>query len=324
MFSHLRVALERHIEQWVNQIYAFKNSVSCEILDRPTLEKLIVRITVGQDYYWLRLYLGKPISMEQLEEEATLVNELYAQGMQVAPPLRRRDGQFAGILEITGNQLPGVLYANAIGVQATHLTVEQAEALGRLLAELHTHATTLRIKSRPTIDYRFLAEEPLNHLAPWLEEKARSRMLSIAQEMRTIIWGSASELAVGFCHGDMHLENVKFQGTVPTLFDFEGCGLSLCVYDLACYWRNRILSSSDQALRSQEWEAILQGYHTVRRVNARELAAIPALATLRAIWVMALPAQPGATWGKNWLNDPEYIQAHLERVEALAKKSRST
>ncbi|MBD1824129.1 phosphotransferase [Cyanobacteria bacterium FACHB-DQ100] len=319
MLSHSKVALEHHIAQWVTQTYAFKNSVNCELLDRPTLEKLIVRITVGKDYYWLRLYLGKPTSIEQLEEEASLVNELYAQGMQVAPPLRRQDGQFAGVLEITGNQLPGVLYANAIGVQETHLTVTQAEALGRLLAELHNHATTLRIKSRPTINYHFLAEEPLNYLAPWLGEKARSRVLAIAQEMRTIIWGNASALAVGFCHGDVHLENIKFQGTVPTLFDFESCGLSLCVYDLACYWRNRISTSSDQALRSQEWAAILQGYHTVRRLSAQELAAIPALATLRAIWVMALPAQPGATWGNDWLNDPDYIQAHLEGVEALAK-----
>lgn len=321
MFSHSKVAFERHIEQWVTQTYAFKNSVNCEILDRPTLEKLIARITVGQDFYWLRLYLRKPISMEQLEEEASLVNELHTQGMQVAPPLRRQDGQFAGVLEITGNQLPGVLYANAIGVQKTYLTVEQAEALGRLLAELHNHVTTLRIRSRPTIDYHFLAEEPLNHLAPWLEEKARSRLLSIAQEMRTIIWENASELAVGFCHGDVHLGNIKFQETVPTLFDFESCGLSLCVYDIACYWRNRISTCTDESLRSQEWAAILQGYNTVRRLNAQELSTVPALATLRAIWVMALPAQPSATWGNDWLNDSDYIQAHLERVEALASSA---
>jgi Ser/Thr protein kinase RdoA (MazF antagonist) len=322
MLSHSKVALEHHIKHWIIQSYAFKTPVNCEILDRPTLEKLIVRITVGQNCYWLRFYLGKPISIEQLEEEASLVNELYARGIQVAPPVRRQDGEFAGVLEITGNQLPGVLYTNAMGIQETSLTVKQAEALGKLLAELHHHATTLRIKSRPTIDYHFLAEEPLNHLAPWLEKKVRSQLLSISQEMRTIIWENTSELAVGFCHGDVHLENIRFQGAVPTLFDFEWCGLSPCIYDLACHWRKRISTCSDESLRSQEWAAILQGYNTVRRLSARELAAIPALATLRAIWVMALPAQPGATWGNDWLNDPDYIKAHLERVEELAEKSR--
>lgn len=56
--------------------------------------------------------------------------------------------------------------------------------------------------------------------------------------------------------------------------------------------------------------------------SVAERRAIPALAALRAVWVMALPAAPGATWGQDWLLDPEYLDAHLAMIERLAAAAR--
>ena len=79
--------------------------------------------------------------------------------------------------------------------------------------------------------------------------------------------------------------------------------------DLACYWRKRRASRD-------EWEAFLGGYESIRSLAPGELRAIPALATLRAIWTMALAATPKATWGRDWL-DAEYFEAHLEMIREL-------
>jgi hypothetical protein len=38
---------------------------------------------------------------------------------------------------------------------------------------------------------------------------------------------------------------------------------------------------------------------------------------------MALPAAPGATWGQDWLLDPEYLDAHLAMIERLATAARA-
>ena len=69
---------------------------------------------------------------------------------------------------------------------------------------------------------------------------------------------------------------------------------------------------------SAEWEALLRGYEQTRVLTPSERRAIPALATLRAVWVMALPATPGTTWGQEWLLDPEYLDAHVAMIERLA------
>src|SRR5262245_60345803 len=55
-----------------------------------------------------------------------------------------------------------------------------------------------------------------------------------------------------------------------------------------------------------------------------ELCAIPALATLRAIWTMALPASPHARWGRDWLIDPTYFDAHLAMIARCAGSARAS
>jgi hypothetical protein len=49
------------------------------------------------------------------------------------------------------------------------------------------------------------------------------------------------------------------------------------------------------------------------------VAVIPALACLRAIWVMCLPALPSETWGAEWLTDPDYFAAHIAMITRLAR-----
>jgi Ser/Thr protein kinase RdoA (MazF antagonist) len=67
----------------------------------------------------------------------------------------------------------------------------------------------------------------------------------------------------------------------------------------------------------------LRGYERVRTLAPAELRAIPAVATLRAVWVMARPAATGSTWGQDWLLDPEYIATHLGMIDRLSRMARS-
>ncbi|MEM9483724.1 MAG: phosphotransferase [Cyanobacteria bacterium P01_F01_bin.116] len=144
----------------------------------------------------------------------------------------------------------------------------------------------------------------------------------MAQSMRDQVWnkGKETELPSGFCHGDVHLENVKFDGMSPTIFDFEACAMGPYIYDIACYWRKLILANWNKSIYEKQWEAFLHGYQAVRPLHHSELEVIPALATLRAIWVMALPAQPGVTWGTDWLNDLSYFDAHFKMIQDFARQ----
>jgi Ser/Thr protein kinase RdoA (MazF antagonist) len=168
---------------------------------------------------------------------------------------------------------------------------------------------------------------PLGWIRPWLRRTAHDvdALDALAGEMIARVWqrDGSTPLPSGLCHGDLHLENVRFDGAAPTLFDFEAGGIGPCAYDLACYWRKRVaLAPPGEEPLYAEWDALLRGYTRVRALAPSELHAIPALATLRAIWTMALPASPHARWGRDWLIDPEYFDAHLAMIARCADSAR--
>jgi homoserine kinase type II len=237
--------------------------------------------------------------------------------------VRRCDGRYAGT--IGGS--PALLFDEAPGIEVEAPSPAQAEALGALLARLHATAAAAANR-RWHIDAEALAAAPLRVVEAWLERAGRdatwcAELAELAAEMIAIAWPNGTSLPLGQCHGDVQPENVRFDGVRPALLDLEACGTGPCAYDLACYWRKRIgLAPVNVEPPHAEWDALLRGYEQVRALTPAERRAIPALAALRAIWVMALPAAPGTTWGQDWLLDPEYIEAHVAMIERFARVAR--
>ncbi|MEO1391622.1 MAG: phosphotransferase [Cyanobacteria bacterium J06634_5] len=306
------------LQVWLADTYGFTTLLALEFLQRPTAVQ-IVRITVSHRVYWLRLYAKSETSLEHIDTEASIVEQLFRQGISVACPIYRRDGKLVGSFR----DYFGVTFTNAEGTNVEDPTVEQAAALGTLVASIHAGGSTLPLSNRPVIDYALLGERSLRAVEPYLSNRRTEfkELQHIAQRMCDRIWtdGKDTKLPSGFCHGDVHLKNVKFCGTSPTIFDFEACGTGPYVYDIACYWRKRLLANEDRAICEQEWAAFLKGYQAVRSLKQKELQAIPALATLRALWTMALPALPNITWGKDWLTEPSYFDAHFKMIQDFSR-----
>ncbi|MBD3887507.1 phosphotransferase [Phormidium tenue FACHB-886] len=310
------------LKDWLTDVYGFTITPKLELFQRPTSIQ-IIRIIVGNQTYWLRLYIENYSSLKQIGDEASALEQLYQNGVKVARPIHRKDGKFVGGF---GDYL-AIMFAHADGIEVKAPTTEQAAAFGSLVARIHAFGSALTLPNRPLIDYRFLGEQPLKHVEPYLAERRTEfeELRRIAKHTRDQVWkgGKDTELPNGFCHGDVHLENVKFAGTSPTIFDFEACAIGPYVYDVACYWRKLILANRNKSIYEKEWEAFLHGYQAVRSLQHDELKAVPALATLRAIWVMALPAQPGVTWGTDWLTDLSYFDAHFKMIQDFARHTHS-
>jgi Ser/Thr protein kinase RdoA (MazF antagonist) len=308
------------LKDWLTDIYGFTITPKLELFQRPTSIQ-IIRIIVGNQTYWLRLYIENYSSLEQIGDEARAIEQLYQHGVKVARPIHRKDGKFVGGF---GDYL-AIMFANADGIEVKAPTTEQAAAFGSLVARIHAFGSALTLPSRPLIDYRFLGEQPVKYIEPYLAKRKieLEELQLIAQQMRDQVWREEKniELPSGFCHGDVHLRNVKFSGTSPTIFDFESCATGPYVYDIACYWRKLILASRNESIFKEEWEAFLHGYRGVRSLQINEVEAIPALATLRAIWTMALPAQPSAIWGTDWLKDLSYFDAHFKMIQDFARRA---
>lgn len=305
--------------------YGFEEPLHCERLVRISND--LVRIVTSGGTFWLKLANKVVRSLEDLESEAEVAAGLAARRLAVAAPVLRVDGRYVGTLDLREGPCSAVLFHDAPGEELEAAAPAQAEALGALIARIHLASPVAGAERRWTIDAETLATRPLGWIGPWLLQAGRDldELTALTDEMAARVWtrDGTSLLPSGLCHGDLQLENARFVGDAPTLFDFEVCGVGPCTYDLACYWRNRVALAPPDAPRPEdEWKALLRGYARVRPLAAVELRAVPRLATLRAIWTMALPASPEARWGQAWLVDPEYFAAHLEMIERLADAAR--
>lgn len=318
--------MEEALRAAVASAYRLGPIHACVRFDR--VASSVARVECADGVYWLKLMTGTHRDLHTLESEGEIVSELAERGLQVARAVRRRDGLYAGTLSLSGQALPALLFDEAAGSEVEAPSPAQAEALGTLLGRLHA-VTVSAANRRWRIDAEALGRAPLRAVGAWLlraggdiaREAARTfaNLEKLVDEMADIAWPGGASLPMGLCHGDVHLENVRFDDASPTLFDLECCGTGPCAYDLACYWRKRFgLASADTEPPSAEWDALLRGYEQTRMLTPSERRSIPALATLRAVWVMALPAGPGMTWGQDWLLDPEYIDSHVAMVERLA------
>jgi Ser/Thr protein kinase RdoA (MazF antagonist) len=305
--------------------YGFGEPPDCERLVRSSND--LVRIATSGGTFWLKLANKVVRPLDDLESEAEVAADLAARRLAVAAPVLRVDGRYVGTLDLREGRCSAVLFHDAPGEELEAAAPAQAEALGALIAKIHIASPVVGAERRWTIDAETLATRPLGWIAPWLLQAGRDvdALTALSDEMGARIWtrDGTTLLPSGLCHGDLQLENARFVGDAPTLFDFEVCGVGPCVYDLACYWRKRVaLAPPDTPRPEDEWKALLRGYARVRSLAAAELRAVPPLATLRAIWTMALPASPQARWGHDWLVDPDYFAAHLDMIQRLADAAR--
>jgi len=325
------VAMDEALGAAVATAYRIAPVRACARLDR--VASSVARVETADRVYWLKLVIGAARSLDELEAEAEVATELARRGLSVTPAVPRREGRYAGTIELPDGAHPALLFDEAPGDEVAAPSPEQAEALGALLGRIHA-ATNVRGASRRwQIDADSLARVPLRSVQQWLEraggdgarhaERRCAELTGLVDDMAGLAWPDGAALPAGLCHGDVQLENVRFDGARPTLFDLEWCGMGPCAYDLACYWRRRIvLAPAGEEPPHAEWQALLRGYEQIRALTPAELRAIPALETLRAVWTMALPAAPGTAWGQDWLLDPEYLDAHLAMIDQLALAAR--
>ena len=293
------------LHDWLVRSYPFPaiEVHTVDVRSRSTL----VGVEAGDFRGWARL-APRPPSLAATE--AAIVAALFARGAAVCPPVARRDGALAG--PAPPPHRSGLLFTEAPGRHVEAPTPAQAEQLGQVLAQLG--AAGEAIAELPPVGAAQLVEAPLRRLQPWLPRR-------IHDDLSRRCWAAAGALdGPRVCvHGDLHLGNVRFAGDRPTLFDLEACGLGPLAYDLACYWRKRVLDDPGGEALAAEWRALIVGYRRVRPLTRQDLAAIPVLAALRALWVFALPAASGETFGRGWLSDPDYIDAHLRMIERLER-----
>lgn len=97
----------------------------------------------------------------------------------------------------------------------------------------------------------------------------------------------------GICHGDHHGANamVDEHGHI-TLFDFDCFGYGWRAYDISVFLWSKTgfgdWSRKGTARRRRLWDAFVQGYNEIRRLDEEELEAVKAFVPIRHIFLMGL------------------------------------
>jgi Ser/Thr protein kinase RdoA (MazF antagonist) len=162
--------------------------------------------------------------------------------------------------------------------------------LGEITARFHQQArgwTTPVWFSRPTWDVSTtLGARP--HWGPWhssvpdADERAQLQRLADVVTTRLQRFGTDAS-RFGLVHADLRLANLVADGDEIQVIDFDDCGFSWYLYDLACALTfNEARPDVDALIAS--W---VEGYRTIEPLPAADEAEIPTFLMLRRLMLSA-------------------------------------
>lgn len=316
--THSSVFDEAALAVWLGEVYDLPEPVICTLVSVSLNDTYRVEAgEAGEVVAYLRIGRAAARTLADVDIELAVVRALGRAGLPVAPPLVRRDGEYVGELAAPEGARPAALIGEAPGADAREITPEQSRAYGRLAARVHHASDTIPPQGFRPLDSTTLVARPLAAIRDrmtWLH--ADRDELAYLETIAARVAGQMAALprttpAWGFCHGDFHPGNVRFDAAgSPTLFDFDCCGAGWRAYDLAVFQWNAWLERREPRWISERWDAFLAGYRELREISDDELATIPLFLVARQIWLMGLDAALEAGYPPQWVG-PAWLPAQL-------------
>lgn len=180
--------------------------------------------------------------------------------------------------------------------------------LGRLLGRFHAVGSVADFKSRPKLDiqtfgwlaYQFISE----HFIPSELRAAYDTLLPDVLNKCQHILDDYGEINWIRVHGDCHSGNILWRNDNPHFVDFDDARMAPAVQDL---W---MLLSGDRHEQKSQMIELLEGYNEFFHFDARELALIEVLRTLRIIhhsaWIARRWSDPAFPRAFPWFNSARY------------------
>lgn len=256
-----------------------------------------------------KFYRPERWSDECILEEHAFSIDLAAQEIPVVPPL-----------EIDGDTLKhSGPYRLAVfpcrGGRAPDLdNYELLTQLGRLIARIHLEGEVSAFKYRPRIDVDsygvqsidFLLDNDFIPIANRDAYESTAEMVLDGIESSFERAGATREIRL---HGDFHPGNVLVNQDQLHIVDLDDCRHGPAVQDL---W---MFLSGNRAEQTPQLEALLEGYQSFRRFDARELHLIEALRSLRimhyAAWLARRWDDPAFKVAFPWFDSARYWDDHV-------------
>jgi Ser/Thr protein kinase RdoA (MazF antagonist) len=241
----------------------------------------------------LRVHREGYHSRAAIESELNWLRALRLEaGVRTPEPLLALDGRRVVDLTVDGRHRHGVLFEWLPGIEPPQDDlVTRFEVLGNTAARMHLHARSWR---RPAGFTRFSWDDETTlgatpHWGRWQDGMAvgesEHRILTAAADLvldRLAAFGKGPE-RFGLVHADMRLANLLLDGDDVYVIDFDDCGFSWYLYDLAT-----AVSFIEDDPRVPDWvDAWVRGYRGVRALSAADEQEIRTFIMLRRLLLVA-------------------------------------
>lgn len=283
-----------------------------------SMENRVVSVEDEDGRRWVgKFYRPGRWSPEALGEEHQFLEELAAEGLPVAPPLRLGQGGTLG--RVSGIWF--ALFPHLQGRPLDELAGPHLRVLGRLVGRIHRVGARRPALHRPRIGPRSWGLEALEELRQeqvvpedlWRRYETLVRRLVAATEP---LFSGVESIRV---HGDMHRGNLLWSSQGPAVVDFDDFGMGPPVQDL---WM--LVPARDEEARSLR-EVFLESYEEERAFDRATLRLIEPLRALRfvkyAAWVARrrkdpafVKVFPDVESRSFWQRELEDLENQLERL----------
>lgn len=292
--------------------YALDEPVRCRFFHHGVNDTF--QVHAGRTRYFLRVYRAGWRTKPQIAAELDMLLHLRDDGIAVSSPIQRKDGRYMTRVDAAEGVRWAVLFTAAAGGRVPP-TLRNCSAYGELVARIHTSLDRRpRDPRRFDLDRQHLIDGPLQHLERVLEHRPadldflRDAGAGLGEQLESL---PRCGPQYGNCHGDHHGGNVHADDNGHlTLFDFDCYGYGWRAYDLAVYlWQASLKfgqSGSGKGRATRRWNVFLEGYETVRTLDAAERDATRLFVPIRHLWLMGLHAQGSDVWGNSWMQDPYF------------------
>jgi Ser/Thr protein kinase RdoA (MazF antagonist) len=248
----------------------------------------------GADPVVLRVHRPGYSTPRQIASELAWVQALSRAGrVHTAPVLPAPNGTL--VVEISVDALPEprpcVLFGFCAGHEPAEDDLGAFERLGAIAARLHEHGRRWQppvwFERRTWDQATTIGATPLwgrwqDGMGVGPEERALLGRLHDALTAVLDGYGKDPE-RYGLVHADMRLANLLIDGDATTVIDFDDCGSSWFLYDLA----STLTFIEDRSDLRELIGAWLRGYRAVRPLSSADLAVVPTLIMLRRLLVLA-------------------------------------
>lgn len=291
------------IKDLVSRSYELDDLLECTFISRSVSDTY--KLSTSKRRYALKVYRTNWRTRADLIWEMSALEQIERQGVDVVKPILRKDGSSITEVHAPEGSRSAVLFEWANGAPPKYTYAHHARQYGRLLAKLHDAGAGIPMKCfRPVMDRVYLLDDPLARIRTRLvdrpdilsklaalEARLSARLAEV--ERRSLDWG--------FCHGDVWINNARFDGNRLVLFDFDFAAPGWRIFDLASYrWDARRRDVEHRA-----WDPFIEGYLEIRPAVEASLGFVDLFMILKHLWTTAFFIERSPETGTNFLSDEE-------------------